>query len=603
MIQLAKGTQAQLQERSEQLAGASAELHSVKQTLAAVMQEQREVQALVQEHEAAEGSQGGSHPALSYHSVLDKLQRAALLEASYIHRAQLLRAAADEFLPVADQVTLAGHQSPEMRESIAKAQKDLSEMEQFFLKHSSSEPSLASKMLIDAKRSQLQELFTRGRSVLQPDDLEHIQALLSTDRSLQEALDHEAHVNYELEQLRQATGIQDRHLQKRQQRNNAGKGASSSKAAASISKSDRPSNRVQFADAKEGDDHLGSDLDLQLRVHSVCPSFISILLGYVFSLNLWQAEIVAIQRMMQSKQQAGDDKAVRALKHIMHRKQMRVLSLSPPKPVVSSQVHNNLSALYETSDAECYCLTITNGAKASSGTTDSLAWRKFWQHLRVQFSLDLVCEACEGSDTGKGLSAASVTNAMAQIADAMEKSRAQHKFLFLFISCPIAVSEPTALLLQNNQRLSFDYVHRWMGTLCKHDCLLVFDTNGNAFAQSALDSSRIDSFSGSIVCGCMGLTSAGVKCNPAHPLRCNIGREMGMLSFTIIEALLSAKSILTCDQVRCIFIQPFISSFIEIHPLISTFCSWNSSSAALKCRNTSSLQFLPPFQSSCLRGL
>ena len=242
---------------------------------------------------------------------------------------------------------------------------------------------------------------------------------------------------------------------------------------------------------------------------------------------------------------------------------MRVLSLSPPNPVVSSQIHNDHSALYEASDAECYCLTITNGIEGSSGATDSLAWRKFWQHLHVQFSLDLVCEACEGSDTGNGLSAVSVTNAMAQIADAMQKSRAQHKFLFLFISCPIAVSEPTALLLQNNQRLSFDYVHRWMGTLSKHDCLLVFDTNGNAFAQSALDSSRIDGFSGSIVCGCMGLTRAGVKCSPAHPLRCNIGREMGTLSFTIIEALLSAKSNLTCDQVRCTFIQPFICSFMS----------------------------------------
>jgi hypothetical protein len=325
-------------------------------------------------------------------------------------------------------------------------------------------------------------------------------------------------------------------------------------------------------------------------------------LEYVFALSLSQAELIAIQRLMQSKQKVGDDQAVRALKHIMHRKQTRVLSLSPPKPVVSSQVHNNLSALYEACDAEYYCLTITNGFEAR-GTTDSLAWRQFWQHLHVQFSVDLVCEACEGSDTGKGLSAASVTNAMAQIADAMEKSRAKHKFLFLFISCPIAVSEPTALLLQNNQRLSFDYVHRWMGTLAKHECLLVFDTNGNAFAQSALDSSRIDGFSGSIVCGCMGLTRAGVKCNSAHPLRCNIGREMGMLSFTIIEALLSAKSILTCDQVRCIFIQPFISSFVEVHPLTRTFCSWNSSSAALKCRNTSSLQFHPPFQSSCLRGL
>ena len=199
MIQRAKDTQAQLQERSEQIVGASSELHSVKQTLAAVMQQQQEVQSLVQEHaalSAAEGSQGGSHPALSYQSVIQKVQRATLLEACYTHRAQLLRAAADEFIPVADQVTLRGHQSPEMRESIEKAQKDLSEMEQFFLKHSSSEPSMASKMLIDAKRSQLQELVTKGGSVLQTDDVEHIQALLSTDRSLQEALDHEAHVNH-----------------------------------------------------------------------------------------------------------------------------------------------------------------------------------------------------------------------------------------------------------------------------------------------------------------------------------------------------------------------------------------------------------------------
>jgi hypothetical protein len=276
MIHLAKGTQAQLQERSQQLAGASSELHSAKQTLAAVMQQQQEVQALVQEHaalSAAEGSQGGSNRTLYYHSVLEKLQRATMLEASYTHRAQLLRAAADEFLPVADQVTLPGHESPEMRESIEKAQKDLSEMEQFFLKHSScEEPSVSSKLLIDAKRSQLQELFTRGRSVLQNDDLEHIQALLSTDRSLQEALDHEAHVNHELEQLRQATGIADSHLQKRQQLNNVGKAASSSKVAASISKSDRSSNRVQFADAIEGDDLLDRDLDLQMRVHSVRPS-------------------------------------------------------------------------------------------------------------------------------------------------------------------------------------------------------------------------------------------------------------------------------------------------------------------------------------------
>jgi hypothetical protein len=267
------------------------------------------------------------------------------------------------------------------------------------------------------------------------------------------------------------------------------------------------------------------------------------------ALKLWQAELLAIQRLMQSKQADGDDKAVRALKHIMHRKQMRVLSMSPQTP----QVHNDLAVQHEVSDTDCYCLSITNEMEGSSGATDALAWRMFWQHLHVQFSLDLVCDSSEGSNSGNSLSGGSVTNSMAQIADAMGKSQAQHKFLFLFISCPITVSEPQALLLRNRQQLSFNYVHRWMGALSKHVCLLVFDTGGNAFAQSAIDSNRINGFDGSIVCGHMGRVRAGVKCSSAHPLRRNIGREMGLLSFTIIDALLSANSNLTCDQVRYSF--------------------------------------------------
>ena len=85
MLQLAKKTHAELQERSEELEDTSSEIFSVKQALAAVLQQQQEVQCLVQEHGAlisrreADESLGGEQSAYTFQSFLEKIQRATLL--------------------------------------------------------------------------------------------------------------------------------------------------------------------------------------------------------------------------------------------------------------------------------------------------------------------------------------------------------------------------------------------------------------------------------------------------------------------------------------------------------------------------------------------
>jgi hypothetical protein len=165
----------------------------------------------------------------------------------------------------------------------------------------------------------------------------------------------------------------------------------------------------------------------------------------------------------------------------------------------------------------------------------------------VHFTVEIMCGASQGCDGGF-----TVENAMAQVAAAMERSQAPRKFVFLFVGGPVAESDPRTLQLHDGQRVTFDRVHGWLGSLSQHECMAVFDTGGSAFAQTALDASCVNSFSGSIVSGCLGLVDAGVHCSASHPLHHGICSEMGLLSFTIIEALLSASTNLTCDEVTCL---------------------------------------------------
>jgi hypothetical protein len=262
-----------------------------------------------------------------------------------------------------------------------------------------------------------------------------------------------------------------------------------------------------------------------------------------------QAELLAIQRLIQSKRKDGDENAVRTLKQNLYRKQARVSHLWS-KETLPSQVENSCSAFNGRPHEECFSFMIINQSEGCSGATDASAWRMFWQGLRVHFMVDLLCCAVQGSDTANYRTEASVERSMALIADAIQNSQAQRKFMFFFISCPVSESEPASLLLDSGQRITFNRLHEWLGSLSQHDCMLVFETGGNAFAQTALDVSCIKGFSGSIVSGCLGLADAGVICSPTHPWHLGICVDMGLLSFTIIEALLSASTNLRCDEVR-----------------------------------------------------
>jgi hypothetical protein len=253
--------------------------------------------------------------------------------------------------------------------------------------------------------------------------------------------------------------------------------------------------------------------------------------------------------LIQCKQTEGDDNAVRTLKHILQRKQARVLSLPVSKPEHLSQVHTN-AASNQISHAQFFILNFINSGERSVSLSDATAWRMFWQSLQAEVAENIICGSCQDSDAADDPAGVTFQDAMAKISNALERSQSQRKFFFLFISCPISSSEPAALQLGNGQHLSFDYLHRWLGSLRCHQCLLVFDTGGSPPAQTAIDASRVSNFSGSIISGCMGRVHAGVLCNSKHPLRCSIGSEMGLLSFAIIEALLSANSNLTCDEVN-----------------------------------------------------
>jgi len=258
--------------------------------------------------------------------------------------------------------------------------------------------------------------------------------------------------------------------------------------------------------------------------------------------------------LINSKQSEGDDKAVRALKLILQRKQTRLLSLLPQEQVTPLQGELPAAHAQKRQVADCFSLSIINGGEGSCCWTDATAWRMFWQSLDVHFAADIVCGASQSSGASAignvGVNVATVAGAMAQIAEALEQSRAHRKFVFVFISCPVTSElQPMALQLQDGDSLAFDDLHGWLGSLCRHECLLVFDTGGSAVAQTAIDASLVTNFSGSIVSGCMGRLPAGTQCSAAHPLRYAIGSEMGLLSFAVIEALLLANTNLTCGEV------------------------------------------------------
>ena len=272
MLQQARQTQAQLQEQSEALQDTSSDIYTVKQALAAVVQQQQEVQALVLEHDALKAAQerdisfDGYSSAQTIQPFLEKLQRATLLEASYKQRASILRAAAQELLPKLDCAASSIPENYEFEESIDKAQTDLLQMEQFFKQQRGSHSSASVNLLTEAKRSQLQQLLLlRGQSSVLPEELQHIQTLLSSELSLQQALDHEAHVAEELQQLlqqiRHEENTGDKRLQ--HQRPVSASTSPSSKEA----KSRRSGLRVQFPDSQAREED--TDAELQYKVYSV----------------------------------------------------------------------------------------------------------------------------------------------------------------------------------------------------------------------------------------------------------------------------------------------------------------------------------------------
>ncbi len=229
---------------------------------------------------------------------------------------------------------------------------------------------------------------------------------------------------------------------------------------------------------------------------------------------------------------------------------MLSLPLSKQQQARSAHARGNASPLHQRSDDEMFILNVINCSEGSCGATDAAAWRMLWQSLPARVAVDLVCGSSKDSDAAAGRTGVSVENAMAHIADALQRSAARRKFVFVYISCPVAASQRAALQLGDGRHLSFDHLHAWLGSLCSHDLFLVFETGGAASAQAALDASSVNNFSGSIVSGSMGRMLAGMPCNPQHPFHRGIGGEMSMLSFVIIEALLSANSHLTCDEVR-----------------------------------------------------
>lgn len=226
------------------------------------MQQQQEVQSLVQEHNALQAahdskeSRGDSQSACTIQSFLEKVQRATLLEASYAHRSKLLRAAAESLTPALDRRSPIIPPNPELQESIEQAEADLQEIKQFFLQQDGAQLSDSSKLLIHAKRCQLRELQIQNQGRLQPEVLDNIQTLLSSDRSLQDALDREAHIVFELQQLKQEEVTPAPRLQQR---------------ATSASKTSR-SGKVQFSDTGQHDEDSG--VGLQIKIQSVrAPCF------------------------------------------------------------------------------------------------------------------------------------------------------------------------------------------------------------------------------------------------------------------------------------------------------------------------------------------
>ncbi len=302
---------------------------------------------------------------------------------------------------------------------------------------------------------------------------------------------------------------------------------------------------------------------------------------------MYQAELLAIQRLIRTKQKDGDDDAVRTLKENLLRKQMHTLHVSS-KEASTSQFDAAHSAFKDPSNEECFSLMILNKSEGRSGATDVLAWRMFWQGLQVHFNAAASCGSLQDSDAASGRVENSVERAMTHIADAMAHSAAQRKFLFLFISCPVLESDPAALQLDNGQRITFERLHEWLGSLCQHECFLVFDTGGSAFAQTAIDASCVKGFSGSMVSGCLGLVDTSVSCCSLHPFHRGIGSDMGLLSFTIIEALLSASTNLRCDEVRlCPFqsVSHFFKRLSDPAP-----CSWSWFWVAFQPSDTCILQ-------------
>ena len=278
----------------------------------------------------------------------------------------------------------------------------------------------------------------------------------------------------------------------------------------------------------------------------------------------------AIQRLIRSKQSVGDDDAVCALQESLRRKQSRLASLPLLDRSCASHASVSNAAADKADRANFFSLFILCNGGDCDVSADAAAWRAFWDSVHVHFSVDIVLGgASDAAGCGAGVT---IQSAMSQLLQAMQRSQAHRKFLFVFICCPITVSQPMSLRLPNGESLTLDYLHGWLGSLCAHDCLLVFDTGGNAFAQTALDVSRINNFSGSIISGNLGRVLCSERCSKSLSIRLGIGSELGVLSFAIIEALLSASSSLTCSQVR----RPFHSLALQAFVVVEFANTFNS---------------------------
>jgi hypothetical protein len=274
MIQLAKQTQVELRERSAELNGTFSEIQSAKQILAAVMQQQEEVDSLVREHdflkeaEESSTSHDGHVSAHTIQSFVEKLQRAAALEDAYTQRAKALRKAAEDFVLKEDPSAPLLQLNADDQEAVKKTKADVLEMEQYFQQRSNSLGSASCDLLLSAKRAQLDELLANGR--LRSDDLQRIELLLSSEGSLRKALDREAHVAHQLQQIQQQETIRGEQLRQLRQRHRIG-GTPSSKDDASSPR--LPGMRVHVS----GIENLeNDDAALQhnwLLVSSVCAGF------------------------------------------------------------------------------------------------------------------------------------------------------------------------------------------------------------------------------------------------------------------------------------------------------------------------------------------